>query len=182
MPRKVLTARFCEGVTVEKQTDFWDDLVRGLVLRVLPSGVKTWRVIYSRASDSRKMAVTLGRFPALDLELARRKAKKIVAQLADGADPSGDRRAQRIALTFEQLGALYIEKHAKRNKRTWAEDERILKREVYPAVGAMKAAMVKRRDLLDVIERKAENGNLAQSTQILAVVRKLGNWAVRRTP
>ena len=38
--------------------------------------------------------------------------------------------------------------------------------------------MVRRRDLLDIIERKAGAGRIAQSTQILAVVRKMGNWAV----
>ena len=68
MPRKTLTARFCDSVTVTTQTDYWDDLVRSLVLRVHVSGVKSWRLVYSRQSDGRKMAVTLGRYPAIDLE------------------------------------------------------------------------------------------------------------------
>ena len=81
-------------------------------------------------------------------------------------------------MTVEDLGKLYVEKYAQRNKRTWKEDERLLKVEVYPAIGRMKSIAVKRRDILDIIEAKAEAGYPAQSTQILAVVRKMFNWAV----
>ena len=36
MPRKNLTARFCETVKVDVRTDYQDELVRGLWLRVSP--------------------------------------------------------------------------------------------------------------------------------------------------
>ena len=47
--------------------------------------------------------------------------------MIDGKDPASAKRASRDAMTVEELGALYIAKHAKPNKRTWAEDERLLK-------------------------------------------------------
>jgi len=178
MPRKNLTARFCETVKVQTRTDFQDEIVRGLWLRVSPNGTKTWNVVYTRESDSAKQRVKLGRFPGMTLEKARTAALKMVTAVAEGEDPSEEKRARKAALTVEQLGALYVEKYAKRNKRTWAEDERLLRREVYPQIGRMKAIAVKRRDILDIIEAKAEAGYVAQSTQILAVVRKMFNWAV----
>lgn len=178
MPRKNLTVRFVETVKVETRTDYWDDVVRGLVLRVSPSGVKSWTVVYSRDSDSTKRRVTVGKFPAVTLEKARAKALAAVTAVSDGKDPAGDKRARRDAMTVADLGALYVEKYAKRNKRTWPEDERLLKRNVYPEIGRMRAVAVKRRDVLDIIETKAEAGYLAQSTQILAVIRKMFNWAV----
>jgi len=178
MPRKNLTARFCETVKVDERTDYQDELVRGLWFRVSPTGAKTWQVVYDRESDGKRQRVKLGRFPAMPLEKARTAALKLVTAVAEGEDPSADRRARKAALTTEELGKLYLDKHAKRNKKTWAEDERLLKKEVYPAIGAMKAESVKRRDVLDIIEAKAEAGHVAQSTQILAVVRKLFNWAV----
>lgn len=178
MPRKNLTARFVESVQVETRTDFWDDGVRGLVLRVSPTGVKSWTVVYTRESDGSKQRVTLGKFPAIDLEKARGKALKVLGAIVDGKDPASDKRARREAMTVEELGKLYVEKYAKRNKKTWAEDERLLKVEVYPEIGDMKALAVKRRDLLDIIEAKADAGYLAQSNQILAVIRKMFNWAV----
>lgn len=178
MPRKRLTDSFCRSVTVEERTDYQDDAVRGLSLRVSPNGTKTWNVMFTRESDGAKQRVKLGRYPAMTLEKARTAALKMVTAVSEGDDPSEEKRARRDAMTVEALGALYIEKYAKRNKKTWAEDERLLKVEVYPAIGKMKALAVKRRDVLDVIEAKADAGFLAQSTQILAVVRKMFNWAV----
>lgn len=178
MPRKNLTARFCETVKVDVRTDYQDELIRGLWFRVSPSGAKTWQVIYDRESDGKRQRVKLGRFPAMPLEKARTTALKMVSAVSDGEDPNEEKRARKAAMTVEDLGALYVTKYAKRQKKTWAEDERLLKREVYPEIGRMKAVAVKRRDVLDIIEAKAEAGFIAQSTQILAVVRKMFNWAV----
>jgi integrase len=178
MPRKNLTARFCETVKVEQRTDYQDELVRGLWFRVSPSGAKTWQAVYDRESDGRRQRIKLGRFPAMPLEKARTAALKVVTAVSEGEDPSEAKRARKAAMTVEDLGALYIEKYAKRQKKTWAEDERLLRVEIYPAIGRMKAVAVKRRDILDIIEAKADAGHIAQSTQILAVARKMFNWAV----
>lgn len=178
MPRKNLTARFCDSVKVDERTDYQDEIVRGLSLRVSPNGTKTWNVIYTRASDGTKQRVKLGRFPAMSLDKARTGALKLVTAVSEGEDPSEQKRARKAAMTVEDLGKLYLEKYAKRNKKTWAEDERLLKVEVYPEIGGMKAEAVKRRHVLDIIEAKAEAGFIAQSTQILAVIRKMFNWAI----
>ena len=178
MARKVLTARFVDSARVDVRTDFWDDLVRGLVFRVSPTGAKSWTAVYTRESDGAKRRVTLGKYPALSLEKARSKALAVMSRVGEGEDPAAGKRARRDALTVEDLGKLYVEKYAQRNKRTWKEDERLLKVEVYPAIGRMKSIAVKRRDILDIIEAKAEAGYPAQSPQFLAVVRKMFNWAV----
>jgi len=187
MARRVLTAKFVESVKVESRTDYWDDVVRGLVLRVSPSGVKSWTVVYTRASDGGRCRLTLGKYPVIALEKARALALKAMVDVTDGNDPAGDKRTRRDAMTVADLGALYLDKWAKRHKRTWAEDERVLEREVYPRIGALKANAVRRRDLLDIIEAKADqtilrNGRrvakLAQSARLLDVIRRLFNWAV----
>lgn len=178
MPRKNLTVRFVESVKVETRTDFWDDVVRGLVLRVSETGVKSWTVVYTQESDSTKRRVTIGKFPSVSLDSARQKALATVTAVGEGKDPSSAKRARREAMTVADLGALYIEKYARRTKKTWAQDERILKADVYPAIGKMKILLVKRRDLLDIIEEKFEDGYIAQSGHVLAVIRKMLNWAV----
>jgi integrase len=178
MPRKNLTSRFVETVKVEARTDYWDDVVKGLVLRVSPTGVKSWTVVYTREEDGEKRRVTLGKFPALSLEKARRKALDAVAAVSDGHDPAGDKRARREAMTVADLAAIYVERYAKRNKKSWREDERVLRVDVLPKIGTMKAIAVKRRDVLDIIDAKAEAGKLTQSTHVLATVRKMFGWAV----
>lgn len=178
MPRRALTARFVETTKVKARTDYWDDVVRGLVLRVSPSGVKSWTVVYTRESDGRKRRLTLGKFPSIDLAKARKRALASIATVGDGGDPAGTKRARREGITVAELGTLFIEQYSKRHKRTWMEDERILKVELYPAIGPMKVASVKKGDLLDVFEAKAAAGRTRQSNQILAVARKMFGWAV----
>src|SRR6478735_470769 len=99
MARKNLTARFVDSVKVDARTDFWDDDVRGLVLRVAPTGVKTWCVVYTRQSDGARQRYTIGKSPAVDLAGARSKAKRSLADISDGHDPAGKKRALREAMT-----------------------------------------------------------------------------------
>ena len=178
MSRKILTSRFVEGIKVESRTDFWDDIVRGLVLRVSPSGVKSWTAVYVRESDGAKRRLTIGRFPAITLEKARAKALKVMSSVSEGDDPAGDKRARREAMKVRELGKLYLEKYAKRKKRTWREDQRILEKDVYPLLGGFRVASLRRRDVIDVVEAKAEAGHERQAGVILAVVRRMFNWAV----
>lgn len=180
MPRSILTARFVETVTVDSRTDFWDDKVRGLVLRVSPSGVKTWNLVYTREADGKKQRYKIGRFPIISLVDARARATAHMGNIVAGDDPAGNRREKRDAMTVKELGALYIEKHAKPNKRTWQEDERFLKREVYPKIGDTKILSLKRADIREIIDAKVDDGKAPTARLILAVVRKMMNWAVEK--
>lgn len=180
MPRKNLTARFVETVKVETRTDLWDDMIKGLVLRVSPTGVKSWSVIYTRESDGSRQRVTLGQFPAVSLEKARAKALAALTDISTGGDPAGKKKVRREAITVRDLGLAYIEQHAKRQKKTWVEDQRILDVEVYPKIGSMKAMMTRRRDWMGIIDAKAEAGREGQARKIMSMIRKMLNWAVEK--
>ena len=183
MPRLKMTKAWANSVTVAQRTDFDDELVRNLSLRVSPaddskSPRRTWNVRYFRDSDGGRQRVKIGAYPALSVEKAREKALKLAVAVIDGNDPAAAKKTRSEAITVAELGALYVDKHARPNKRTWAEDERLLKVEVYPAIGRMKATAVRRRDLLDIVEAKAEAGRVRQAGLLLATVRKMFNWAV----
>jgi hypothetical protein len=106
MPRKKLTDSFCRSVTAEERTDFQDELVRGLSLRVSPNETKTWNVVFTRESDAAKQRVKLGRYPAMTLEKARAAALKMMTAVSEGNDPSEEKRARRDAMTVDKLGFL----------------------------------------------------------------------------
>jgi hypothetical protein len=76
--------------------------------------------------------MTLGRCPTLSLADARQLARAALRDAAHGADPAGDKHAQRRAGSFGELAELYLEKHAKVLKRSWREDERTINRELLP--------------------------------------------------
>jgi integrase len=70
--------------------------------------------------------ITLGSYPALSVHQARQEALKIKGAIAKGEDPSLARKQDREALTFGQLAALYVERHAKQHKKSAHRDEQMI--------------------------------------------------------
>ena len=66
----------------------------GLSLELRPSGARYWRIRYFR--DSRENRLSVGVFPEVDLEQARAVAADVRAQIAQGIDPSKQRKAERV--------------------------------------------------------------------------------------
>lgn len=179
MPKLKLTTRFVESVKVETRTDYWDEICRGLVLRVASTGVKSWTCIYT-PEEGVKQRVTIGKFPAVTLEAARGKALKIMAQVAEGENPAQAKRVRREAMTVKELASEFVERYAKPGKKTWAEDERMLAVDVIPLIGDRKATGVTKRDILDVVDAKTDAGKMAAARLLFAVLRKMFAWAQER--
>ncbi|HEX7045931.1 MAG TPA: tyrosine-type recombinase/integrase [Burkholderiales bacterium] len=176
-----LTRRAIDAMTYAgqgKQRDVrWDDEAPGLGLRIYPSGRKVF--VLSYRTQGRKRLITLGPYGVLLPEEARRQALKLRARVLDGADPLGERRAERTAETVEQLAHDYIELHAKRHKRSWRKDASILERDVLPRIGKLKAKDVRRRDVIALLERVHQRSPI-MSNRTLEVVRKMFNFGVQR--
>ena len=124
MPRLKMTKAWADAVTVDQRTDFDDELVRNLQLRVSPNDDdkpprRIWNVRYFRDSDGGRQRVKVGAYPALSVEKARQKALTLAVAVIDGKDPASAKKAGREAMTVAELGALYIAKHAKPHKKTW---------------------------------------------------------------
>ena len=178
MPKKNLTARFVESVTVDARTEFWDTILRGLVLRVTPAGAKSWSLVYRRESDGAKRRLTLGTMPTMPLAKARAAGLAELAKVAEGDDPAGKKAEQRKADTFADLASLFLEKHSRPNKRTWREDERMLNNDVLPVIGAMRVHKIDKRAIRDVLEPKVERGHRTSAERMRVMLSKLFNWAI----
>jgi len=74
----------------------------------------------------------------------------------------------------------YIERHAKRFKRSWEKDLRILNREVVPSWGQRKARDVIKRDVIQLLETIMDRDAPIMANNTLAVIRKMFNWAVEQ--
>jgi len=180
MPRIKLTDRSVQALAPQptKQVDYIDERMPGFGIRVSPAGRKSWIVLYRFHGKMRR--VTLGPYPYVSLADARQKAKSIVSQVVQGADPAGLRAAERQAETFAELATEYLERHAKPRKRTWREDERILTRELLPHWGRMKAKEVSRRDVRLLVDSLLERGVTVYANRIFALARKVFNFALQR--
>ncbi len=80
----------------DKRTRWHDTQMPGLVLDVT-TGKKAFRVYKKLAGRETPLSVTLGDFPALTVESARRLARKAMADMADGINPNDSKRQFRAA-------------------------------------------------------------------------------------
>ena len=112
----------------------WEDSRTGLGLRISPAGRKSWLYMYRFQGKARRM--TLGTYPAVGLADARIKHANAKGMLAKKQDPGtvlvAERKAERQAETVAELVEEYLEKWARPRKRSAAEDERILRKDVIP--------------------------------------------------
>ncbi len=65
-------------------------------------------------------------------------------------------------------------------KRSAAEDERILNKDVLPTWGMRKAKSITRRDVILLLDEIVDRGSPIQANRTLAVVRKMFNFGLRR--
>lgn len=123
----------------------------GLFLRVNPSGGKYWKMKY-RKNDGKESLLTFGRFPEVSLKQARRMRDEARAQKAAGLDPGRIRKEKKAALraralnTFESVSREWMEVHASKVKpQTMHLYRSLLKKHVFPLVGARPIAEMQRR-------------------------------------
>ena len=186
MQKRITSARQVETLRPsDKRQELRDGEVKGLILRITPAGDKSWSVLYSRQPDGKKRRVTIGPFPAVTLEKARREALAILASIARGDDPAGEKQAKRAdqidALTFNVLADKWLEKHArpKLNPRAVGEYERMIKIDLRPAIGAMAADAITKRDLiLRVRDKIAARGSLVHADHTISMASRIYAWAV----
>lgn len=76
--------------------DVWDTTVRGLVLRILPSGRASW-FVRAWTTGGRRTSIKIGEHPALKAADARRLALVQLGAVQQGRDPVGERRTAREA-------------------------------------------------------------------------------------
>jgi integrase len=175
-----LTKRLIDA-TKPAERDLWlfDDKIVGLAVRVKPSGVKTFVLRYrARSGVARKLA--LGKHGEKTLKQARTAARQALADRDAGRDPAQEKRELRRAKTVAELAGFYLEEHAetKKKPRSVADDRRMLKAYVLPALGKLRVADVKRADVARL--HHALRATPYQANRVRSLVSKLMNFAEAR--
>ena len=180
MPVVNMTARFLETLKPGAAAVEWfDEDTRGLSLKLNPGGAATWYFNYTRRADALRRRVQIGKLAALGLKDARLRATKMAGLVADGKDPAGDRRAEREALTVDDLAEQFLTQHAD-EKRTGKRQRQALAKDVLPIIGRAKAAAVTRRDIGRIVDRMTNRGVTIGASRTFEIVRKMFNWALQK--
>lgn len=151
------------------------EAVRGLLLRVLPSGRKVYYAQISRGHRER-----IGDASQLTLKHARKKAKTILGMAADGHDFRGERRRKRAMKENTLLAYLdgAYKEHAEQNIASGAEMIVRIKK-AFPHL--LSKAMTDINDGIDMARWRKERSNVSLETQRreLAYLKAVLNHAVK---
>lgn len=178
MPK--LNPRFVETVKPKAtRIDYPDHVVKGLALRVTPSGVKSWTLRY-RNSAGAQLRWTIGQSSTVSLAKAREAARNALRKIPDGYDPSQQKQERRAAGTFGELAETYIAEYAKPRKRTWRDDNRLLKNEVLPTWKPRSAREITRADVRELIEAVAARPAPILANRLRALLHRLFEWAIEQ--
>lgn len=153
---------------------------RGLRLRVTAdkSGnvSKVWSLLYTRKSDGRRCRITLGEYPTMSLAKACEQSGAIRNEVRTGSDPAKAAREEKQSLTFEKLAQRWLDRYAKKNRRSWSESDRVLRRDVFPAIGAMKAEAVTKRDVIACADAILDRGAPVLANRVQSLVGSIYAW------
>lgn len=156
---------------------------RGLSILIQPSGGKWWRFRY-RFNGKAKM-LSFGVYPDIGLKEARERREEARKLLAQGIEPSENRKAQkaakneRAANSFEVIAREWFEK----NRATWAvsHSDKIIRRlevDVFPWLGGKAIADITAKELLECIRRIEKRGVLETAHRALTNCGQVFRYAV----
>jgi integrase len=126
-----------------------DSQVRGLMLRVTAHDKRTWSV-RGRLPNGKRIRPTIGAYPGISIREARRRALRLLGDIAGGIDPTVAKQVAAQARTAPRVAARFAEwREAK--ARDWstryaAEVERVANATILPKVGRRLLAETTRED------------------------------------
>ena len=171
-------AKLPTPTTVTKKLYFDDhkNSPTGFGLRVTAKGQRAFILRYS--VDGKRRLKTIGQWPFWSLDAARIEAQVTLRDLAGGADPLEEKRLRRDEHTIADLATEWLSKYA-----TGLKSERDIKsaitNDLVPAIGHMKVSDVRRRDVIAVLEAKAEKAPRSAAL-LLQYSRKMLDFATDR--
>lgn len=155
----------------------------GLYLEVSPSGGKWWRLKYRVHGKEKRLS--LGVYPDVGLKDARERRDQARKQLAEGADPSETRKAEKAATkaaalnTFKAVALAWMD-HA---DTKWTNGTRAallasLENHVFPLIGAKPVSAVRPADVRQLVQAVEATGARETAGRVFQRVRAIFRYAV----
>ena len=176
-----------------KRVDYFDSGTNHLTLRVSHVGTKAF-VLY-RKIDGVAERLTLGRYPTMTIDQARRLVAQYNGSIAVGQNPAEQKRSLRQESTLGELFGRYMVEYAKPRKKSWEIDEQRYNVHLIHWQNK-KLSAIKKQHVQKLLTYIAENqrfiegvdklgrrkvkrvGGKGASNQILRLLRKVFNQAI----
>jgi integrase len=158
---------------------FYDTKEKGLGLYITATGHKSFFI--KKCINNQQKVIVIGPFPAMSVELARKKAQEIKLQIAMGENPLEEKEKRAKEKTLGEAYREYMEKHAKAEcKPRSQKDIELHLRKVLALWNQRELSSIARQEVRDLHERIGkENGKIEANrvlTYICAIYNKMISW------
>ena len=155
----------------------------GLFLLVTPAGGRWWRLKYR--FEGKEKLLSLGVYPAVGLQEARKRREQAKERLAQGIDPSAHKQAVKAAVRaetangFEVVAREWFDKH----KDSWVphHSSKILARletYIFPIIGSKSIGSVTPPELLGALRRIEAKGVIDTAHRTLQSCGQIFRYAI----
>lgn len=167
MAQQKITKKMVDSLSAgDKDKFYWDTELKGFGLKLTPSGTKIYVVQYRLEGGRRRQPrrITIGRHGSpWAPELARQEARKLLASVALGEDPSAAKRLRRATPTVSEFCDIYIEQGVGAKKEsTISTDRGRIERHIKPLLGKLLITDVTKADvrkfIQDIVDGKTAVG------------------------
>lgn len=152
---------------------------RGLVLEVFPTGGMLWH--YRYRLNGKQERVTLGRYPALSLKLARAERDKRETLVAQGQSPAVQKQLAKQGAapdtTVAEFGERFFREVVAKDRRGLTIPRRYFDKSIVPAIGTKPVRDVTTEDVRAIIWKKKDEGFDAAAGNIRSVLKRLFDYA-----
>lgn len=180
MAGKITLAQFCRMAGKPSHHDREITDAGGLSIRIRASGATSFQLRYRRNGRTRRL--TLGRWPAMSLPVARRMASKALSTIAEGHDPAqlkrAEREKERAALTFGDVADQYIALMKQGKRRSARAVEQILKSNCGGAFGRKLVEEIEQSDIFAAVKRVRDRGSHVMANRLFTHIRAVLNFAM----
>lgn len=160
---------------------------KGLRIKVSAAGKRSWYYRYRNRHTGALERMKLGEHPGMTLAEAREEVDRLRGVVAEHSsaklhrDVERKRKAEALAaeLAEKQVADFTVAKMireymevASRELKSWREVSRCFDRYVIPKLGAMAAADVTRKDVIEMLSPLRTEGKDVQANRVLAYLRK----------
>lgn len=183
MPKRTCTRLTKRAVENAAPKSFvWDSEVPGFGVRVLPSGTRSF-VFQFRTRAGEQGKITVGSFPTLTVEEARKLARDLRSEVEKGGHPSRTRKEARQAPTIRDLANYYCDEYGVQRglkPRTIGDARRVLDSYALPQIGMRKVQDITVADVRKVVSRARDGSGRYEANRLRAVLSRMFTLAIQQ--
>jgi len=161
----------------------WDAQQPGFGVRVTKAGTRTF-VIQYRLENGKQGRLAVAKYPTLTVEEARAEARKKLAKVAQGCDPSAERQAKRAEPTLRDRAEHYWTEYGPSRDlkaSTLRDAQFVLEKLALPTLGGRKISEITPDEIERVHGQARQVAGPYQANRMLAYLSRIFSLAIRAT-